>query len=58
MDIMVSIPCLLVLTSNKFEGSNLVLQEIYIWTFCMNPKIVNNGLDLHNVQEHDSPKLD
>jgi len=50
-------PCLLVLASNKLEGFDLVLQEIYIWTFCMNPKIVKSGLDLHNVHEHDFPNM-
>ncbi len=50
---MVLIPCILILASSKLGGSNLVLQEVYIWTSYMNPKIVKNGLDLHNVQEHD-----
>jgi len=57
MDIMVLIPCLLILASNKLGGFNMVLQKVYIWTSCMNPKIVKNGLDLCNVQEHDFPKM-
>jgi len=56
MDIMVLIPYLLVLTSNKLGGFNLVLQEVYIWTSYINPKTIKNGLNMHNVQEHDFPK--
>jgi len=57
MVIMVLIPNLLILASSKLGRSNLVLQEVYIWTFGMNPKIVKNGLFLHNVQKHDFSKM-
>jgi hypothetical protein len=57
MDIMVLISCLLVLPSNKLGGFDLVLYKVYIWTFCMIPKTIKNGLDLHNVQKHDFPKM-
>ncbi len=57
MDIMVLIPGLLVLASIKSGGSDVVLHEVYIGTSCMNPKSIKNGLDLHNVQERDFPKI-
>jgi hypothetical protein len=38
-------------------GSDMVLQEVYIWTSYTNPKTIKIGLDLHNVQDHDFPNM-
>jgi hypothetical protein len=47
----VLITCLLVLTSSKLwgGGSDLVLQEVYIQTSCMNPNALPLGPSLQQV---------